>query len=62
MTARKLQCDMDLSCRDPVSHVDNRGFAYCTKHVGPRRQGGTPCRKLRPAEIKKLERGSVIRY
>ncbi len=56
-----LQCDMEKNCMEPVTHIDNRGFVYCTKH-GERRKRDTPCRKLRPSEFKKLVQGVPIRY
>lgn len=60
--AAQLHCDMEKDCKAPVSHIDNKGFIYCTKHGEQRKAGGTPCRALKPAEIKKLEAGETIRY
>ena len=57
-----LRCDMDRTCAETVTHVDNQGFVYCTTHGLRRRQGGTPCRKLRPSEIEKLEHGETVSY
>lgn len=58
-----LQCDMDKACEGGVTHIDDKGFAYCTKHGTQRQRSGYGrCRKLRPSEIKKLERGETITY
>lgn len=62
VASHHLHCDMKQSCPDAVSHVDNKGFLYCTKHGVQRRANGTPCRQLRPSEIQKLVRGETIRY
>jgi hypothetical protein len=59
--AVQLRCDMGGGCHGPVTHVDDRGFLYCAAH-GEKRKADTPCRKLRPAELKKLERGEPIDY
>lgn len=61
-TPRLLRCDMHDACKAPVTHMDNRGFIYCETHGVARRQGGTPCRKLRPAELRKVEKGESISY
>jgi hypothetical protein len=59
----KLQCDMKSDCGEPVSMLDNKGFGYCARHGLQRREHGTPCRKLRSWEVKKLTRGeSLNRY
>lgn len=54
-----MTCEMEKGCVDPVTHVDRNGFVYCTRH-GERRRAWKPCRKLRPHEIKKLERGEPL--
>lgn len=57
----KLVCDM-IDCTDDVTHLDNNGFVYCTKH-GLRRRDWKPCRKLRSHELNRLRRGQqVTRY
>lgn len=61
MATVQLQCDMERSCKSPVTHVDARGYVYCTKH-GERRQMSERCRKLRDAEYKKLVQGQPIHY
>lgn len=53
------RCDMTADCTEPVTHLDQDGFVYCTTH-GLQRRCWQPCRKLRPAEVRKLERGEQI--
>ncbi len=54
-----LRCDMKHDCEEPVTHIDQAGFAYCTTH-GEQRRSYEPCRKLSPWEIRKLERGEAL--
>lgn len=58
----ELKCDMEDDCKEAVTHVDNKGYAYCARHGVQRKQSGTPCRQLRPGEIRKLQQGQPIRY
>lgn len=53
------RCDMTSECERPVSHLDQDGFVYCAAH-GLARRGWQPCRKLRPYELRRLERGETI--
>lgn len=55
-----LRCDMKRDCEAPVSMLDNKGFGYCADHGLQRRNHGTPCRKLQPWEVKKLQRGEAL--
>ena len=57
--ARVPTCDMVRDCREPVTHIDTRGFAYCTAH-GLERRDSQPCRKLRAHERRRLERGEQV--
>lgn len=57
--AKALTCDMVDGCAQPVTHIDPKGFVYCTSHGLSRRQV-MPCRKLRPAELRKLQRGEQL--
>lgn len=59
MSANTPKCDMQADCIEPVTHIDQDGFAYCTDH-GLARRAYQPCRKLRPAELAKLARGEQI--
>jgi hypothetical protein len=48
-------------CTAPVTHVDRKGYAYCTPH-GLERRATLPCRKLLARERAQLERGELISY
>jgi len=56
----KPHCDMAKDCEKPVTHIDKDGYIYCEKHAAQRKSGGVPTRKLKPAEIKKLEQGQTV--
>jgi hypothetical protein len=56
-----LQCAMDTACTRLVTHIDNKGYVYCTCH-GERRRADRACRALRPHEITKLTNGQPIKY
>ena len=56
---KSLRCDMTDDCEQPVTHIDNDGFAYCTTH-GLQRRWYQPCRKLRDWELRKLQRGGQL--
>lgn len=60
---------MDLKCdgwcenvHAGITHIDESGFAYCTP-CGLKRQADRwkCCRKLRPHELRKLQRGEQLR-
>ena len=57
----QLKCDMNATCTSTVTHVDNKGFVYCASH-GEQRKAYCSCRKLKPAEIKKLQARQTISY
>jgi hypothetical protein len=52
---------MDTACKRLVTHIDNKGYVYCTCH-GEQRRAARPCRALRPHEITKLTNGKPIKY
>lgn len=54
-------CDMKRDCPEPISMIDDKGFAYCTGH-GEQRQMYRPCRKLRPHELNRLNRGEQLAH
>lgn len=56
---RPLRCDMDYECIGQVTHIDEKGFAYCEPH-GIERKAYRRCRKLKPAELKLLLSGLPI--
>jgi hypothetical protein len=53
-------CDMVDDCKEPITHIDTAGFAYCTTH-GLERRESEPCRKLRPHELNRLNRGEQLK-
>lgn len=55
-----LKCEMNHTCANAVTHLDNKGFIYCTFH-GLQRRTTHPCRKLRAYEVKRLERGEAVK-
>lgn len=59
MSEIELHCDMTADCPEPVTHIDSDGFAYCTDH-GLERRWYQPRRKLRPHELRKLQRGEQL--
>ena len=59
LSAAVLSCDMTQACTRPVAMLDQQGYVYC-EHHGLVRRTHQPCRKLRPAELRKLERGERI--
>jgi len=61
MTTTKLSCDMTADCERPITHLDEKGYIYCTPHGESRRGGGIRCRKLRPYELRRLEAGQQVR-
>lgn len=57
--AKTLTCDMKEDCTEPVSMIDQKGYAYCESH-GMDRRGWIPCRKLRGWELRRLESGRPL--
>lgn len=51
-----LRCDMRRECKDAVTHIDNKGYAYCRAH-GVQRKSYRPCRILAPKELEQLKAG-----
>lgn len=56
----QLACDMTKGCTAPVTHLDQDGYVYCTRH-GIQRRNYQPCRKLRGYELNRLLRGDTIK-
>ena len=54
-----LQCDMTGSCKRDVTHIDDKGWLYCTPH-GEGRRSVRPCRRMTEAEIATLTAGNTI--
>jgi hypothetical protein len=55
-----LRCDMTRDCDAPVAYVDIKGYVFCAKH-GIARRCSQRCRKLTPAERRRLERGDALK-
>ena len=56
-----LQCDGWCGHAGTVTHIDEKGYAYCTP-CGIQRKASHRCRKLTGAEIKRLQAGLTISY
>lgn len=59
--ANSLKCEWRDNCDGEVTHIDAKGYIYCTDH-GVGRQSTQACRKLRPHEVKRLERGEALSH
>lgn len=60
--ATPLTCDNMTGadhCGREVGYLDTAGFVYC-EPCGLTRRQYEPCRKLRPWELRKLERGEAL--
>jgi hypothetical protein len=58
---KTLQCEMKDDCKAPVTHVEEKGYIYCTEHAIQRRTGvGWRNRKLRPWELRMLRAGGQV--
>ena len=55
-----LKCLMTDDCNKAVTHIDDKGYPYCTEH-GERRKNVRPCRRLTKEEIKALTNGQTIK-
>lgn len=55
----KLRCDMKSTCESPVTHLDEKGYVYCSEH-GQIRKFTMRCRKLEAGEVKHLESGKPL--
>jgi hypothetical protein len=53
-------CDMERDCAEQVTHIGEKGFVYCAKHVGDRR-GWERCRAMRPWERRLVASGKPLR-
>ena len=49
-----LKCSGTKECTCPVTHIDEKGFIYCSDH-GKLRKMYMRCRKLTKSELKTLE-------
>lgn len=56
-----LRCEMADDCYAPVTMIENKGYMYCTDHgIARRDPPRNKTRKLRPHELRKLERGEAL--
>lgn len=53
-------CDMKTGCLWPVTHIDEKGYVYCSEHGVQRRDSGIHCRQLKPWELNRILRGEPI--
>lgn len=57
-----VKCQMSQECSAEVTHIDDSGFIYCSRH-GQLRKQHRRCRKLRAHELRRVATGqSVTRY
>lgn len=56
-----LRCEMTDKCTEPVTHIDDKGYIYCSHH-GLYRRFYRRCRKLRPHEMRRLQRGELVKH
>lgn len=55
------RCDGAQDCLEQATMIDKHGWVYCTDHGMARRSYDQPCRKLRPHELRRLQRGEQVR-
>lgn len=62
-TLRTLSCSGTNwgPCSGDVTHIDRKGHTYCEAHGQMRRGSGIACRKLRPSELRQLQRGEPLK-
>jgi hypothetical protein len=57
----KPPCDMTEFCQSAVTHIGNKGYAYCAEHAQQRRQYGyESTRKMRVWELQLLASGQPL--
>jgi len=57
----KVKCDMTTVCIKTVTHIGDKGYAYCTDHGQARRASGYErVRKMRVGEVRLLEAGKPL--
>ena len=60
-TTRRMNCEMEGDCTEPVAYIDAKGYIFCTKH-GKQRQYDRYCRKLRPHELNRIRAGGQVTH
>lgn len=56
---KAVRCDWRQECANPVTHIGEKGYAYCAADA-PKRSGTERVRKLLVSERKALERGEQL--
>lgn len=61
MSDKLMQCDMSKDCHATVTHIGEKGYAYCTAHAIDRRtHAGERTRKMRAWEIRLIQAGQPL--
>lgn len=55
----ELTCDMRDDCANPVTHIGEKGYAYCAGHA-PDRAGWERTRRLTSDELTTLRAGKPL--
>lgn len=55
-----IPCEWYKDCPHPATHIDRRGWAYCTSHAATANRSGYPARKLRAWELRWLGEGKTL--
>lgn len=57
---KTLKCDGREGCDVPVSHIEDKGWIYCTQHALHFRSCGRRLRKLTTKELAVLQEGKPL--
>lgn len=58
----KPYCDMDVNCPYEPTMIGDGGYIYCAYHGPIRRSAGWErVRKMRPHELRRIERGEQVK-
>lgn len=55
-----VQCEMSNDCPAEVTHVEDKGYIYCTEHANDRRSWNPRVRKMRAWERRWIAAGKVL--
>lgn len=56
---KNLQCEMTKTCKNPPTHIGEKGYIYCGQCTVYRR-ALERCRQMKKEEIELLEQGGTI--
>lgn len=60
-TQRTTSCQMIDNCANPVTHIGEKGYIYCTFHALRRRASGyESTRKMRAWELRWINAGKTL--